>query len=229
MYKYLLFDLDETLFDFKLAERLAITEVLKKHSLPTDDATVALYSKINDDCWKAYEKGEIQRDDIYINRFITLVERLGVTTKPKDLCADYFVALGAQGIVFPKAEPLLKKLRQKGYVLAAVTNGALTTQNNRIKNSGIAHYFDGGIYISEEVGFKKPEKEFFDLVLNALGNPNKGEVLVLGDSPSSDILGAMNAGLDSCFVSLRGESLPNELFAKYIVHDLDDIIKVCGL
>lgn len=229
MYKYLLFDLDETLFDFKLAEKLAITEVLKKHSLPTDDKTVKLYSKINDDCWKAYEKGEIQRDDIYINRFITLVERLGVATNPKDLCADYFVALGAQGIVFPKAEPLLEYLKDKGYVLAAVTNGALTTQNNRIKNSGIGHYFDGGIYISEEVGFKKPEKEFFNLVLNALGNPNKGEVLVLGDSPSSDILGAMNSGLDACFVTLRGEALPKELFAKYIVHDLDDIVKVCGL
>ena len=78
MYKYLLFDLDETLFDFKLAEKLAITEVLKKHSLPTDDETVALYSKINENCWKAYEKGQIQRDDIYINRFVTLVSELGV-------------------------------------------------------------------------------------------------------------------------------------------------------
>ncbi|MBQ5765069.1 MAG: YjjG family noncanonical pyrimidine nucleotidase [Clostridia bacterium] len=229
MYKYLLFDLDETLFDFKLAEKLAITEVLKKHNLPTDDKTVSLYSKINDDCWKAYEKGLIQRDDIYINRFVTLVEKLGTLTDPNALCNDYFFALGAQGIVFDGAEPLLGVLRQKGYVLAAVTNGALKTQTKRINNSGIGHYFNGGIYISEQVGFKKPEKEYFDHVLKALGVTDRSEVLLLGDSPSSDILGAMNAGLDACFVTLRGEKLPSDLFAKYTAHSLDDIIKVCGL
>ena len=229
MYKYLLFDLDDTLFDFKLAEKLAITKVLKKHSLPTDDETVALYSKINDDCWKAYEKGQIKRDDIYINRFVTLVQKLGTKVDPNALCADYFVALSEQGIVFKKAKPLLDYLSKKGYVLAAITNGALTTQNNRIKNSGIGHYFDGGIYISEEVGFKKPEKQFFDTVLNALGVTKASEALVLGDSPSSDILGAINAGLDACFVSLKGDTLPKDLYAKYTVTDLDQIPTVCGL
>ncbi len=229
MYKYLLFDLDDTLFDFKLAEKLAITEVLKKHSLPTDDKTVTLYSKINQECWLAYEQGKITRDDIYINRFVTLVKKLGTTVDPNALCADYFVALSAQGIVFEKAKPLLDYLSDKGYILAAITNGALTTQTGRIKNSGIAHYFNGGIYISEQVGSKKPEKQYFDTVLNALGVTNRSEALVLGDSPSSDILGAINAGLDACFVSLKGDVLPKDLYAKYTVTDLDQIPTVCGL
>lgn len=226
MYKYLLFDLDDTLLDFKTAEKTAISLVLKNHGLPFDDQTVKLYSAINDSCWKEYERGEIKRDDIYTKRFITLGQRLNLLVNHEKLAADYFAELSKQGQTFSGTTELLRTLRSKGYVMAATTNGSLIVQTGRIIASGIGGFFSGGIYISEQIGLKKPEPEFFEYVLNAMDIKNKSQVLVLGDSPTSDIKGANDCGLDCCFVSLKGCPLPKNTTATYTAYSFKDIEQI---
>lgn len=113
--------------------------------------------------------------------------------------------------------------------MAAATNGSLIPQTGRIVASGIAGFFDSGIFISEVVGHKKPEPEFFKFVLNKIGISDKSQVLMIGDSLSGDILGAVGSGIDSCFVDFGGETLPVSCKATYIVNSLKDIIPICGL
>ena len=226
MYKYILFDLDDTLLDFKKAEATAISEVLLAFGVTPSRQTVELYSNINISCWKRYEKGEITREEIYRDRVNILGERLGVSFDVEKFTNDYCALLSKQGQTFPYAVTLLKQLKAKGYKMAAATNGSLIAQKGRIAASGLAEFFDCGIYISEEIGFKKPEPEFFEYILNAVGIKNKKEVLVIGDSPSSDIAGAIATGLDSCLV---GESSSDAVKPTYFANSLEDIPLACGL
>lgn len=228
MYKYLIFDLDDTLLDFKKAESTAISGTLKDFGINATKETVELYSTINISCWKRYEKGEITREEIYKNRVELLGKELGVKFDADEFTAKYCALLSKQGQTFPYALPLLKQLKAKGYKMAAATNGSLAAQTGRIVNSGLSGFFNLGIYISEVIGFKKPDPEFFRFVLKSIGAKNKNEVLVIGDSPSSDIAGAISSKLDCCFVNIRNKEIqiPN---ATYHVNSLENIITVCAL
>lgn len=226
MYKYLLFDLDDTLLDFKTAEKTAISQVLEKHGVEPTEKTVKLYSAINESCWKEFEKGLILRQEIYEKRIRLLAEELNVKLDIQKVTEDYFYALSNQGQLMPKAEELLENLSRKGYILAAVTNGTAIIQKSRILFSGIKKFFENRIYISEEIGLKKPQKEYFEYVMKQLGIIDKSQVLIIGDSPSSDILGAMNVNIDSCFVAFKGQVLPKDIYSKFRVENLEEIIDI---
>lgn len=228
MYKYLLIDLDDTLLDFKKAEAKAVWVVLKSFGIKPTKKTVETYSKINKACWKRFEKGEISKEEIYIDRVNMLAQRLGVEIEPSEFTKRYLVELSKQGQNSRFAKRFLKSLLKKGYIIAAVTNGTLATQTGRIARSGLEKYFVGGIFISEQIGLKKPDKEFFDFVLNALEVKNKAEVLVIGDSITSDIKGALNSELDSCLVGGFTAEEP-DIVPTYHCKNLMQIISVCGL
>lgn len=229
MYRYLLFDLDDTLLDFKAAEASAVRQVLIQHGIDNSDETVTLYSAINDSLWKRLEKGEITRADIYETRFRMLRDQLRLSFDTAIVAADYFKNLSTRGYVFPETIPLLNTLKQKGYRMAAITNGSLAPQTGRITASGIGGYFNAGIYISEVIGYQKPQPEYFSFVLHQLGDPPKEEILVLGDSLSGDITGAIRMGIDSCYVNLHNKQVPEHLHPTYTVTRLLDIPTVCGL
>lgn len=228
-YKYLLFDLDDTLLDFKKAEYYGIKAVFEKMGITVSDENIELYSKINLSCWKQYEQGEITREDIYKNRVVQFGEKIGVDIDVEEFSDTYFYTLSRQGQTMPYAFELMDALSKKDYVIAAATNGALVPQTFRIVNSGLAGFFKGGIFVSEQIGFRKPEPEFFEYLLKELRVKDKGEVLVIGDSLSSDIAGAVSLGLDSCFVNLRSEEVSYKGDFTYSVCSLKDLIKVCGL
>ncbi len=225
MYKYLIFDLDDTLLDFKAAEKKAIKRALKEFNIDPTDRVVTLYSDINLSYWKAFERGEINREDIFEGRFETLSEKLNVPLDTVAISKKYFHYLSLCGATFKDAVPLLLKLKGE-FILAAATNGEEGTQTNRLVASGISGFFDGGIFISGVMGLKKPQKEYFEYILKALKNPDKSEVLMLGDSLSGDILGAQKVGIDTCFVNLRGQTLPENINPTYTVTVLKDILKI---
>lgn len=207
-YTTLYLDLDNTILDFNKAEYRAIKELLKLYTLPDGDDTAYLYSKINQGYWEMFERGEIQKNDIFAGRFKTLLERLGAERDAEKMAGDYFGLLSAGHDVMEGAEDILKHIKASGYTVCITTNGVSRTQYRRIDESGLKDYFDH-VFVSEDAGHQKPEKEYFEYA--AAHSPEKdfSRVLIVGDSQSSDILGGINSGIDTCWFN------PTKVEGKY--------------
>ena len=185
-----------------MAEKVAIKQVLKEFSLPFDDETVKLYSDINKSYWERFERGEIEKNEIFEGRFRTLLDILKREGDISLIAERYFHCLSDGYFKMDGAEELLKYLKDKGYKLYATTNGIAATQFKRIKNSGIEIYFDS-IFVSESAGYQKPQKEYFEYVIRNIPEKDKSKILIVGDSQSSDILGGINSGIDTCWFNFQ--------------------------
>jgi len=223
-YHWLLFDADETLFDFPQSERLAIIRTLKNYSLPYDEKTISLYSQINDSLWQRFNRNEIPREQIRRERFSRLLAELGgdVSLGP-DMDRFYAESLGSFGILLPGALDLCRTLSHS-FELAIITNGFSVSQHGRFDHSPVREFVPH-LFISEDLQCQKPQKEFFDKVLSAMGIPGerKNQVLVIGDSLTSDIQGGINAGMDTCWYCPSGQqsTLPT-----YIIRNYEELLEL---
>ena len=220
-YTTLLFDLDDTLMDFKKAEENAIEKLLLKYSLPATEENKRLYSLTNQSKWKALEKGEITRKELFATRFPDFFKALGVEADGAKANADYMHFLSQGRFVIDGAEDICRELR-KSYSMYIITNGAKIVQQGRLTDLPLMQYFDG-VFISEEVGFDKPKKEYFDYVFLNIPEKDKSKCLVIGDSLSSDILGAVNYGIDCCWIS---EKTSSEIKPTYQISTLKELLDI---
>ncbi len=199
MYKYLLWDVDGTILDFLASEAYAIRFLFEKYNIgQCSDEMLKVYSEINAKYWRKLEREELTKQEILVMRFRDFFEMIGADVSlAESFNKDYQVALGDHIEFVDKAEEIL--LSQKGrYTLVAVTNGTKIAQDKKLRLSGLDKVFDA-IFISEDVGVEKPKKEYFDYVFEKLGIKNKKEVLIIGDSLTSDMQGGLNAGIDTCW------------------------------
>lgn len=229
----ILFDADGTLYDFDRSEACAVSEVLEICSLPHDAETVELYHRINDSEWKALERGETTRERLKIARFEKLLEALaerGVSAEvtAREMADMYVVHLSQQCILFPESEPVCRTLsgRAKLYI---ITNGITRVQSGRFKRSPITKYF-GDIFISEAMSAVKPELRYFEIVFESIGitlDEAKERVLVVGDSLTSDIKGAIAAGLDCCWYNPHGRDA-GDVMPTYTIKSLYELYDICA-
>ena len=164
-YDYLFLDADETLFDFREAEKLAFSELLADLGIAYVPELFEKYHQINSACWRMLERGETDAFSLRALRFKLWTEEFGVSVSfaPREISTLYERHLGSHGILFPGAEAVLQELSAT-YRLILVTNGFASIQRNRLESSGIQKYF-AGVYISEVIGFAKPDPAFFEYVL----------------------------------------------------------------
>lgn len=202
-YTTLFLDLDNTLLDFTKAESVAVRRVLSEYNLPFDDKAVKNYSRINRSFWERFENGEIPKSAIYEGRFKAFCEFYGTVADTAAMAVKYTGYLGECNYVIDGAFKILDYLKSKGYYFCATTNGLCTTQYSRIKGSGLEPYFDS-VFVSEDAGSQKPEVEYFDYVISRIPEKDKSKMLVVGDSQSSDILGGINSGIDTCWYNPKG-------------------------
>ena len=222
-YTTVYFDLDNTLLDFSAAERSAINRLLTLYGITPKSDYVRLYSSINRKYWESFERGEIAREDIFEGRFREFLSAVGAVADAEKMAADYFTLLAAGHDLMPGAKEVLEYLKGRGYTVCATTNGVTKTQYKRIAESGIGVFFDY-VFISEEVGVQKPERGYFDYVLNNTPEKDRERVLIVGDSQSSDILGGINSGIDTCWLNPAGE--PGKYKATY---EIKNIKELCGI
>ncbi len=222
-YTTLLLDLDDTLLDFKAAEAKAIRKVLKNNSLPSDDEAVCTYSRINKSFWESFERGEIPKSAIFTGRFKRLLEVFGCKGDPDALSAEYGRGLSEGYFTVEGAFQILDYLRKQGYKLYAATNGLSATQNRRIAGSGLAPYFDR-VFVSEDSGYQKPEREYYDYIISNIPEKDRRKILIVGDSQSSDILGGINAGIDTCWYNPAG--LEPKYKSKFEICSLSELEKI---
>lgn len=202
-YTTLLFDNDNTLMDFYAAEEQAIKNTCKAFGVEPSDENAKLYSDINDSFWKRFEKGEIKREEIKVGRFRSFIQVLGVDINAEEMAARYFEELSLGNMLLDGALELCEALSGH-YKMHLITNGSTYIQKKRLAASPISKYFDK-VFISEEMGVKKPDKAFFDAVISEIDEKDKEKICIIGDSMSSDILGGINSGIDTCFFNRTGE------------------------
>lgn len=209
-YKYLLFDADNTLFDFTKAEYLSFYDTCSACGISYSDELYKTYSHINDKLWKKLEKHEITLELLKIERFRELLAEYvkgyaneNLTEKAAHMKAVYMDSLSTRTYLLDGAFDICKKLYER-YDLYIVTNGIGSIQRPRLAKSDINQYFKG-MFISEEIGYAKPASEYFDFVTDNLGG-NKSDYLVIGDSLTSDCAGAVSYGFDICWFNPHGKS-----------------------
>lgn len=214
-------DLDETILDFKKAEDHALKKTLTELNVTPSDEIVAMYSEINDGYWKKLEKGEMTRDQILSGRFATLYERLGVDRDPILTWKTYESNISNCGFVLDGAIELLGEL-SKSYELYGASNGTASVQDKRIEASGIAPYFKD-IFISQRIGYNKPDKRFFDICFEKAKVTNIKDCVMIGDSLSSDIKGGKNAGIITVWYNPKSKEPSPDILPDYQVSSLDMI------
>ena len=215
-YTTLLFDADETLFDFRTAESNALRTVFSRHGLPQDGEFVETYHRINNGLWDSYNRGEIEKRVITDTRFVRLFEQFGVPLDGVDFNRRYLDTLADFGCLLPGAQALCRALYTAGYAMYLITNGVGSVQKRRFERSGLAPYFEG-LFISEEIGAGKPKRAFFDHVLRHIAEHDRSRVLVVGDSLTADIAGGRMAGLATCWCDFHRTNASSE--ADYTVQD----------
>lgn len=225
-YTTLLFDADGTLLDFKADEKAALLKVMKLYSIECSDENVELYSRINQSLWKAFERGEIEKQDIQNTRFKEFFKALGISEDYNftEINKIYLSFLSDGGRLLNGAKELLYKLKNLGYDICIITNGISSTQNKRLQRAEIKGLFSH-IFVSEAVGHQKPKKEFFEYVFSIIDEKDTSKLVVIGDSLTSDIKGAVNSGIDSIWIRQDGETPADDCSPTYIIDDIKDVIK----
>lgn len=223
-YKWLLFDADDTLLDFKLGEKRAITATFESVGLPTDDEVIETYSRINDDLWKMLERGEVTKDRLKVLRFEQFCEHYGFDLDGAALADAYVENLKKQTVLLDGAEDVCRALYGK-YKMYIITNGIEAVQTARFGGCAIKEYFEK-CYISDAIGVAKPKKGFFDAVAADIPDFDKSQALIIGDSLTSDIKGGVEYGIDTCWLNSHGKDVPEGMNITYVIKDIREVLGI---
>ena len=219
MIKNILFDLDNTLFDFYSSEKKALTKTLTHLGLTPDDKMLSRYSEINLAHWKLLEKGKLTRDQVKVGRYRQLFEEYNIPRSPEEATKFYENALSCEADLMDGAFELLEYLYGK-YRLYVVSNGTLICQQGRMKRTGITNFFED-YFISQQIGYEKPQREFFDYCFRKIPHFKHSETIIVGDSFSADIVGGINAGIKTVWYNPDGEKAPDT--SDYEIHALSEL------
>ena len=199
MIEFLLLDLDDTILDFHKAERIALSKTFRDFGLEPAEDVLDLYHNINKWHWEQLELGTMTRDQVLVNRFGALFEKVGMTVDPAACAKSYESNLGIGHYFLPGAEEAVKRLKEH-YRLFLVSNGTATVQHSRLTSAGLYPYFEQ-VFISQEIGYNKPDKAYFDCCFERIPGFAPEKALMVGDSLTSDIKGGINAGLKTVWVN----------------------------
>lgn len=223
-YTYLLFDADNTLFDFDAAERSAHAVLCQRHGLALSEESYQLYHRCNAQLWHDFDRGLCTKEFLLVERFRRYLALTGERADPEELNREHALALGGSAVLLPGALELCRAL-YPCHELYILTNAVASVQRARFARSEIAPYFRD-VFISESIGAGKPSPAYYRHVFQAVPGLRPDNCLVIGDSLSSDIQGANNAGLPCCWFNPKGLSRPEGLRIDHEVRTLGEILSI---
>ena len=226
MIKVILWDIDGTVLNFLRAEYEALRTCFSVFGLGVcTDEMIGRYSAINRTYWERLERGEITKAEVLVNRFVEFFEKEGIQTD----CApafnkEYQTRLGDTICFCDDSYELIRSLKNQVRQYA-VTNGTKVAQNKKLSRSGLDQLFDA-IFISEEVGTEKPGIAFFEHVWEKIGTYASDEVMIVGDSLTSDMQGGNNAGILCCWYNPLKLQNDKTLVIDYEIDNLQQIPEI---
>ena len=222
IYKWLLFDADGTLFDYDKAEAAALEQTFNYFHLGYDPGYRQLYREINHQLWLEFEKGTVSAETLRVRRFERLLAGKAHDISPQAFSGRYLLFLAVGTDLIEGALEVVQALKPH-YQLALITNGFKAVQRSRLAQSALRDYFPV-LVISEEVGVAKPAPAIFQAAFEQMGNPAQDEVLLVGDSLTSDIQGGHNYGLDTCWFNPTRAPSRLDIASTYEITHLADLL-----
>jgi 5'-nucleotidase len=219
-YSWVLFDADETLFHFDAFAGLKL--MFSKLNVDFTENDYAEYQTINKPLWVHYQNGAITAEELQCQRFNAWGIKLNI--QPKQLNTAFLDAMAEICRPLDGVVNLLAALKGK-VKLGIITNGFTALQQLRLEKTGLKDYFEF-LIVSEEVGFAKPHKNIFNHALTIMGNPPLDEVLMVGDTAESDILGGKNAGIHTCWLNSMAKTAPAHITPHYQVSTIVELEKL---
>ncbi|MGA1823987.1 MAG: YjjG family noncanonical pyrimidine nucleotidase [bacterium] len=226
-YTWLLFDADGTLFDYDKAESDALQKTCEESGIDFSNFLHQRYREINFGIYKDYEMGLTSSHALRIKRFKRLFYELGLDPDITKFSEHYLVNLSKNSMLIDGALETIRAL-YPFYKMLLVTNGIADVQRPRFGNSAISRYFTD-IIISDEIGFPKPAAQFFDSALQKIGDPSKKNVLIIGDTLTSDMAGGENSGIDTCWYNPHRAINDSNIKISYEIFELQELIGILNI
>lgn len=230
-YDVLFWDMDNTLLNFDFSEKCSLIACFEKFHIQLTDRWIARYSEINQHYWRLFEEGAVTQEEVQKGRFESLFDEMNLNYNEQELAGfidDFQNALGENFCYLEDSYDLCLRL-SKNYDEYIVTNGLCRIQNRKYYGAGFDKVMKG-CFVSEEAGCAKPDPEFFEYCVSQIECKDKRRILMIGDSLSSDVRGANNAGIDTCWLNLeKPDSLRvpgQDCVPRYTIHHLKEIEKI---
>lgn len=223
-YDWILFDADNTLFDFDQSERFALATALEDIGIAMSEEMLSLYHQINRATWRDFEDGKLEKSVLRTKRFDDFFEAIGTKSDASRFSKSYLYYLSTTSFMLDGARDLLEELSGP-YKLAMITNGLKEVQRPRIRQADLFDLFDV-IVVSDEIGHSKPDVRFFDYTFSEMGHPERSGALVVGDNLNSDIKGGNNYGLDTCWYNHHKIENDSEVKPTFEIDVLIDLRKI---
>lgn len=225
-YKDLLFDADNTLFDFDKANRFAFETMCATMALPFSPELFACYERHNKAMWDRFERGEVTKDQVVVQRFANYLAEIGERRDPVACGQAQLAGLAQCAFMIEHAVEVVQTLA-KTHRIFLITNAVAAVQESRLARSPIAPYIEAS-FISETAGASKPQREYFDYVFAHVDGLERKDCLVIGDSLTSDIKGANDYGLPCCWFNPRRKEDRQGLYIDYVIADLRELYDIVG-
>lgn len=223
-YKYLYFDLDNTLWDFTTNSESTLFDLMHQYFPEVADKYkefLTVYYIINKKLWVHYRKGFLTKEVLRTKRFVDAFKQIGISdeTRINQFGEEYIARSPLKTALFPNALETLAYLKDKGYRLFLLTNGFKEVQIVKISKSGLAPFFEKMI-TSDESGYQKPHRKIFEYALKTV-NAVKKQSLMIGDDVDTDIAGAKKFGMDQVYFN-PGKK-PHDLDVTFEIGCLSDL------
>lgn len=224
-YDILLFDADNTVLDFDSSEEQALRRAFCEEGLEFSPNVLEVYRKNNISQWQLFEQGQLTKAQVLINRFELTFRDLNLPQEKAKSTGDLYEEYLKEGFfIVPHAVEVLTELKDKCQ-LFVVSNGVAEIQNSRMKGSGLEKYFIDR-FVSETIGYPKPQIEYFNYCFAHITNFDKAKTLIIGDSLTSDIQGGVNADIDTCWFNPKHLANSSTLSPTYEIDDLRQLLRL---
>lgn len=223
-YTHILFDADNTLFDFHWASKKSFETLMMRHTQNPKVEWYEMYNAVNMALWKDLENDIIDGHYLRKNRFKPLLDELNISVDPFEMNRAYLDLVIENTQAYQDTVSTLEILKNQ-IKMSVITNGLSEAQRPRLSKTGLTEYFDH-IFISDELGFHKPSYRFFDYVYKHIADVPKSKILVVGDSEQSDIIGGLNYGFKTCHIDVMSSESTYTGKADYHVKSLSQLLDI---